>query len=72
MSFSISQLGNPISGVLYCRSRPPMLNAIFLNVRLQREKYGFQASLSYRRPHFGLLEDLLKVAYENNTSFAEY
>ena len=28
--------------------------------------------MSYRRPNFGLLDDLLKVAYGNNTSFAEY
>ena len=27
-----------------------------------KKKYGFQASLSHRRPHFGLLDDLLKVA----------
>ena len=33
---------------------------------------GFQAFLSYRRPHFGLLDDLLKVAYGNNASIAEY
>ena len=31
----------------------------------------FQAFLSYRRPHFGLLDGLLKVAYGNNASFAE-
>ena len=37
-----------------------------------KKKYGFQASLSYRRPHFGLLGDILTVAYGKNTSFAEY
>ena len=61
-----------MSGIMYCRSRPPKSNTIFLNVRLQREEYGFQASLSFRRPHFGLLDDLLKAAYENNTSVAAY
>ena len=35
-------------------------------------KYGFQVSLSYGRPQFGLLDDELKVAYGNNTFFAEY
>ena len=37
-----------------------------------KEENGFQASLSYRRPHFGLLDDILKVAYGNNTCFEEY
>ena len=28
--------------------------------------------MSYWRPHFYLSDDMLKVAYGNNTSFAEY
>ena len=28
--------------------------------------------MSYRRPHFGLLDDISKVEYGNNTSFTEY
>ena len=32
----------------------------------------FQASLSYRVPYFGLLDDILKVAYGNMTCFAEF
>ena len=37
-----------------------------------KKKCGFQASLSDRRPHIGLLYDILEVAYGNNTCFAEY
>ena len=33
--------------------------------------YGFHASLTYRRSRDGLLDDVLKVAYGNNSSFAE-
>ena len=35
------------------------------------KKYGLQTSLSCRKSHVGLLDDILKVAYGNNTFFAE-
>ena len=33
---------------------------------------GYSLHAGYRRPQFGLLDDKLKVAYKNNTFFAEY
>ena len=33
---------------------------------------AFRAPLSYRRPRFGLLDDILEVVCGNNISFAEY
>ena len=37
-----------------------------------KDKYSFHASLSYRGPHFGLLDDISKVAYGNKTFFEEF
>ena len=37
-----------------------------------KEKDCFQASPSYGWPLFGLVDDLSKVAYGNNTCFVEY
>ena len=37
----------------------------------KEKKHGFLTSLSYRRPHFGLLDDALKVAYRISACFAE-
>ena len=34
------------------------------------KKDGFQASLSYKRPQFGLFDEMLRVAYGNNSCFA--
>ena len=42
-----------------------------LNVS-SKKKFGFHVSLGYRRPHFGLLNGTLKVAYGNDASFATY
>ena len=36
-----------------------------------KKKYGFQASLSYRRPNSGILYDTLEVPYGNNACFTE-
>ena len=37
-----------------------------------KSRYGFEVSLSYRGPHFGLLDDISKVACGNRTWFAEF
>ena len=37
-----------------------------------KKQDGFQASRSYRRPHFGLFDYMLKVVYENKSCFAKY
>ena len=65
-------LGNRISGVLYCRSGPAKQNSVVLNVCCQRKEYRLQASLSYKGPHFGLFDDISKVACGNKTCFAEF
>ena len=39
---------------------------------LSTKKYRFQISLSYRGPYLGLLDDISKVAYGNNASFAGF
>ena len=48
------------------------LGFLFLSVYRQRKKDSFQAFLSYRKPRYDLLDDVLKVVCRNDTCFAEY
>ena len=71
LSFSISQLGNSVSGVLYYRLglRNRLSPFAFLS---SKKIYGFLATLSYRRLYFDLLDEILKVVCGNSACFAEY
>ena len=61
-------------GVLYSRSGAPKceVTLTLFEYLSSKKKYGFQASLCFRRPHFALLDDILKVAHGHNNSFPEY
>ena len=63
-----------------CRSRSPTVTIIWkpgfkldgFKCLSTKKIDGFQSSLSCRRHHFGLLNDILKIAYGNKTYFAKY
>ena len=47
--------------------RNALVKLSLLKFSSSKKKLVFRASLSYRRPHFDLVDDVLTVANRNNT-----